>query len=844
MLLGRLAASASLSSSGGTTMRRRLVCGFVVAVSLGDALAQDAPTAPAPAPAARSSMIEEIVVTAQKREQDLQDVGIAIAAFSGDTLTELGVKDTTDLANLVAGFSFTDSGFSIPIYTLRGVGFNEISQTATSAVGIYVDEVNLPFPTMSKGASLDLERVEVLKGPQGTLYGRNTTGGAINFIARKPSDRFEAGIAAGLERFWTSDVEAYASGPITESLGARLAVRDIRSQEGWQYDYTRPDDEQGKLDKQSGRFLLDWHPDAPYRVRWSVDGWLDRSESQSPQYYLFRQFAPLPGSEPNAEVMAHPTAPDDDARASAWNPEKDFELDQQFVGSSLRAEWDVAQWATLTTIFGGQLYQGDDSYNNDGLNVTDLDYDTKTDTKAWSAELRLSGRTWGDSLDWVVGYFHGQDDLEDTRFTFPRDGSAGFGGAFFRQVDLFATQDAMSNAVFGQGEWQWTDAFKFTLGVRYTNDSRSYDACTVDARGTTASVFQLLSLASQLRIDPAVALLTSEQANALGQVVAAVAPTGSGAPLGEAIEAAAAAGLFDLAAMIDGIPGPGECITLSTETGKAGLVRGSLDEDNVSGRAAVDWTPTEELRFYLSYSIGYKAGSYPSLLSATDAQYRPVKQERVDAVELGAKTQWFDGMLRANAAAFYYDYQDKQLFTIFRDPIFGPIQRLDNVPKSRIFGLELDFQAVPLDSLFLSLGTAFLHSEVVEYRGIDINGDTRDFEGNELDYTPPVEVTALASYTLPTFEHYLTTFGIDGKYSATAKGDLSNDPRVERDAYTVLNARLGFAPKLGPWSVQAFVRNFTDEVYYTSFYVQPDVFVRYAARPRTYGVTFRYDFQS
>ena len=156
----------------------------------------------------RSSLIEEVVVTAQKREQSAEDVGIAISAFSDDTLKALGITDTADLTNLVAGFSYTDSGFSIPVYTLRGVGFNEISQTATSAVGVYIDEVNIPFPVMTKGANLDLERVEVLKGPQGTLYGRNTTGGAVNYISKKPGEEFEAGISASYQKYSQSDLEA------------------------------------------------------------------------------------------------------------------------------------------------------------------------------------------------------------------------------------------------------------------------------------------------------------------------------------------------------------------------------------------------------------------------------------------------------------------------------------------------------------------------------------------------------------------------------------------------------------------------------------------------------------
>ena len=129
-------------------------------------------------------MIEEIVVTAQKREESINDVPIAISAYTGEQIRDLGITDTRDLSALIPGFSHSDSGLSNPIFTLRGVGFNDASRTASSTVGIYMDEVNLPYSYLSKGPSLDVERLEVLKGPQGTLYGRNTTGGAVNYIAK------------------------------------------------------------------------------------------------------------------------------------------------------------------------------------------------------------------------------------------------------------------------------------------------------------------------------------------------------------------------------------------------------------------------------------------------------------------------------------------------------------------------------------------------------------------------------------------------------------------------------------------------------------------------------------
>jgi len=131
--------------------------------------------------------LEEILVTAQKREQSANEIGMSITAYSGDTLKELAVEDITDLAAITPGLTYNDVGAGTPVYTMRGVGFNESSLQAASTVGVYNDEVAIPFPIMTGGPLLDIERVEILKGPQGTLYGRNSTGGGINYIANKPT---------------------------------------------------------------------------------------------------------------------------------------------------------------------------------------------------------------------------------------------------------------------------------------------------------------------------------------------------------------------------------------------------------------------------------------------------------------------------------------------------------------------------------------------------------------------------------------------------------------------------------------------------------------------------------
>jgi outer membrane receptor protein involved in Fe transport len=179
---------------------------------------------------ARTSMLEEVVVTAQKVSQNINDVGMSIDSATGDELYDMGVKDTADLVKLVPGFNHTYSIYGTPIYTIRGVGFVETTLSSGPTVSVYTDEVPIPFAAETKGALLDVRRVEVLKGPQGTLYGQNSTGGAINYIANRPTEQFEAGFDVSYGRFSTTDIQGFVSGSLTDTVRGRLSVRSIQSQ--------------------------------------------------------------------------------------------------------------------------------------------------------------------------------------------------------------------------------------------------------------------------------------------------------------------------------------------------------------------------------------------------------------------------------------------------------------------------------------------------------------------------------------------------------------------------------------------------------------------------------------
>lgn len=262
---------------------------FALMMAVAPALAQDqasgvpaVATPAAPQQAAETVDSDEIVVTANKREQLASDVGLSITAKSGDALIERGILAPTDLGKIVPGLTVQPSPFNTPVYTLRGVGFYETTLWASPTVAVYVDEIQLPYSATTCGVAFDIERVEVLKGPQGTLFGQNTTGGAINYIAAKPTDSFAAGGDAGFGRFNTLDLQGFVSGPLGPTLKARLAVRTIQADE-WQYSYTRYD-KLGKQDQLQGRFLLEWEPSDSVRLLFNANGWTDNSDTQAAQH--------------------------------------------------------------------------------------------------------------------------------------------------------------------------------------------------------------------------------------------------------------------------------------------------------------------------------------------------------------------------------------------------------------------------------------------------------------------------------------------------------------------------------------------------------------------------------
>lgn len=745
-------------------------------------------------------VLEEVVVTAQKRSESVNDVPITITAISGEKMKALGITDTRDIGKVTPGFTFSKSGVGTPVYTLRGVGFNDQSFFASPTVSVYVDEAPLPFSFMSKGPNVDVERVEVLKGPQGTLFGRNTTGGAINYISKKPGDNLEVAASATYGSFSTYELEGMVSGPVTDTLGARIAARTIQSDEGWQESVSRPGDTLGEVDKYSLRGMLNWDATDNLSFMFSVSAWADKSEPQSPQAIAVIPQNPFTGGAvqsprvQNAELVDRNTS---DNKAADWTTELDLRLNDSFYSTTLHAKWALSDSAELVSISSFAQAKSDGSVLPAGLDALVSDYIIDASLQTISQELRLSVSD-GQGIDWMAGVNLSFDEGDQHNRAFDRDVSSAFPilglVSVFTEVGVAGESKAEQASIFGNVEWYISDTFKLIAGARYNNEKSEFQGCSFD--------------------EP-----TSE-GTGLAPLLTAVALTRGNVTL----------------------IGRGECFTLD-ENGGNDIFRGELKEDSLSGRVTLNWTPNDDVLYYMSYSRGTKSGGFPLLPASNQSQFKPVTQEELSAWELGAKATMLEGSMQLNGAVFDYSYIDKQLLTRVDDPFFGPLPILQNAPKSKVRGAEFSLSITPLDGLFLSAAASWIETEIKEFESLDINGQPADFAGQPFNYSPEIQYNLLADYSFPIAQSYVAGFSLDYSYSDDSNATLEENALYELDSYGIFNlrARLGTADER--WMLSVWGRNITDEFQAINVYQIADVVGRYTGMPATYGISvdYRYD---
>ena len=413
--------------------------------------------------ASDNGVLEEIVVTAQRRVESAQNVGIAMSVISGPSLAEKSISNVNDLQNAVPNLQVEPAfGSSQPQFRLRGVGFIDYTSNNTSPVGVSLDGVAFALPIQTQGQLFDIERVEVLRGPQGTLYGRNTTGGEINFISNRPTADPHAGFSLEYGSHNELNAEGFVSGGIAEGLMGRLAVA---TEQGGAWQRNRVTGQSlGDKDKLAVRGQLQWDPIEAIDLRLGVHGAQDKSDEQG--LYLLQPFTP--GSGP-------PAIPADTSRyATGWALNPTFAkligiganskpgLDNSNEGLDLTANIDFGG-AKLTSITAYNKLIRREYADWDATQFDDSDEYLNSDLDVFSQEVRLAGNSG--PFGWVSGVFYSNEDLRENFYSDLTDRLGGIAVTTYEQV-------ANSFGVFAQGNYQITDSLKATLGVREDHESR------------------------------------------------------------------------------------------------------------------------------------------------------------------------------------------------------------------------------------------------------------------------------------------------------------------------------------------------------------------------------------
>jgi iron complex outermembrane recepter protein len=740
----------------------------------------------AQAQAQRPTTLDEITVTAQKREQSLQDVGIAVTAFTGDQIQELGFTNTTDIVAMTPGLNYTvpNAESSQINFFLRGVGLNDFADANENPVAVYVDDIYRPAMGGLSFQLFDMERVEVLRGPQGTLFGRNTTGGLVHFISRRPTEELDGYFNATYGDFDQIKLEGAIGGPFSDSVSGRLSLA-MNQHDGWTENRAGPD--YNETDAQAARAQLLFTPtdsvDVLFNGWWSDnDASVGAWQHQATKFNAAGESVPLGPNEQDTSVDCNADgvldaadarpAPgtdcfgyrDTDGDPWAGDYDRDGRVEVETSGLSANVQWQLGN-LELTSITAFQTVDRLQSEDTEAGPFPLILPTFTAETDTFSQELRIGGGN--ESLQWLAGLFWFDNEVNGNYIL----DLTNLGFVFF---DANYTQETESIAVFGQVEFTLNDSWTLIAGLRAANEEKTLDYLNVDESG----LFEFL----------------------FGDATA-----------------------FDF--------GPGSVGDLARH-----------DNDSVSGKLQLDWRPTEDLLLYGSVSQGTKSAGFnvgfldqTFLFASNTPETIPFDEETLRSYEIGFKSTILDGRARFNGSAFYYDYEDFQTFR------FELLNQVIFNADAEVIGAELELQASPTDGLDLALGLAVLDA-TAEGIPSPLDGTPRD---RDMVAAPDLSANALVRYAWPALGGRLAVQAW-ANYQDEIFYDIQNVPVSREDGYTVSNLRFSYTSGDERWELAAFAHNITEEEYLSYTFDFTGVFgfnqQAYGA-PRWYGLSVQYNLR-
>lgn len=591
--------------------------------------------------------IGEIVVTAQKRDQSVQDVGITMSVLSSEALANGGVTSVTDITGMVPNVQ-ANYGAGQVAFNVRGIGTNEFSANLDSPIAVNLDEVYLSKTFMTGLLLFDVDRVEVLKGPQGTLFGRNATGGTVNFFSRRPQTEFGAGANVSYDNYRTVRSEAYVTGPLGGDFSARLSGLYVNQDKGYYRNLTL-DRREGEEKKWALRGQVAWDNGVTNALLTVNAG---RQWGTLQPYEGVGIFTPESLAD-GAPVLCAPYAAgaatgadagcvrgtdglypgDDDPHTS--NNNRLHTVKNKSLGTTLRIEHDLGE-STLTSLTSYQHFRRMQHEDSDGTPVDTLDVDYYNRINQFTQEVRLTSsgeRTW----NYVVGAYYEHDDYKNGDYLTVGYGAApGYYSPFTQKVDALA--------LFFHNDVALTDTLGLTAGVRYSREKVSFDGGTYAGTGRAGSPIR---------------------------------PSTIVATLAEADE---------------------------SRTDDAATFKVGIEWKPVINSASVD-----KLMLFANASTGFRSGSYNGEFVGSPEALTSLAPEKITAYEAGWKSILFGRSLLFNASAYHYKFTDGFINV---DSTTSPIPITINAANISTYGVEFDLQWQPVEQLSFGMGGGWLQSKI------------------------------------------------------------------------------------------------------------------------------------
>lgn len=781
--------------------------------------------------------LEEVLVTAQKRSQSTQDIPVAVTGLGGDTLEKLGFDNATDIGAQVPNMQVSGAyGEVQPIFSIRGVSMSDYSSNQASPIGVYVDESYLG-PTYSHGSSFfDIERLEVLRGPQGTLYGKNTTGGAINIITRTPGfeEKGRQYLKVGGGNFGATSVEgAVESELISNVLSARISG-SMKKNDGWM-EIEGKESNGAEADFRGARLALNWR----INERWGAVLKLTSSTNDGS--------STPPKSEARTDLRGTGLEGDSNGfidYVGYFRPDRlDFHQVESDASGKLVTQVDLtvlsvnysADNYTLTSVtshLGADYYQAQDT---DGGPKGLLEILWSSESKSYSQDLRFTSNFDG-MFNFIGGLYYGYEelsmnntylifkDLPDPRVVVAKPDTisdAPFLIDVGQVVQRLATEKE-SVAAYSQMRFDLTATFGIDIGLRYTRDSN------------------------------ALTYLNLSRYTDDGEPVGSWVPGNS-----TGIDNAWFRAPLSPTALSDLLANPS---ALSAFT-NGGFTHGAFTQNSApelevvenewTGKIGLDYRFNDDWMVYASVSRGYRAGSYNGGVYYVE---RPVETayaapEYIDATEVGVKADLLDNSLRLNMAVFSYDYTDQQFINVV-----GISNFLENAGASSIQGAEAELWARLTERLTIQATAGYLDTEYSELnlantQTIGEPSDRVDLSGNELISAPKLNLSFSIDYDVLITEYGYLSVNANASFQDDQWFSAYNDQygygEIRQDAYWLYNGRLAWYANDGSYQISVWGKNLLNEEYHVyALNLQAsfgyDEYI--AAEPRSFGLEVSVSF--